>query len=160
MRKLLLFLSFSCLVAIASARDRIPAITVGMDMRQVLDVAGEASSKKIMEIKRQEEWFYSGYSVLFFQGKVAEFNVVSAVISPAPTATAVASAKSQAKVDKASDQPDLLRSILKELPVTTTGTPGSQSPGGGGGGSSPLSPVGPPGPGGGRAGLAPMEVSP
>ena len=154
MRISLLLFSLACLVAIAFAREKIPNITVGMEMREVLSIAGQASSKKIMEIKREEEWFYDGYSVLFAQGKVVKFTLVSALNQSGKHEAPAESPTPSSRFSRTAP-PDLLRSILKELPVST-GTSNPSQPSAGG--VSPLSPASPAA--GVPHGLSPMEVNP
>ena len=150
MKGLLIFSFFLLFSSESFAKDRVPDIQAGMEAREVLTVAGAPVSKKIMEIKRLEEWIYPGYTILFREGKVIMLNG-----SEAPTPAAHASVKAQEVQEKGKPAkktpPDLLRSILKELP-SSSGTPGA--PAQAAGAVSPLQPVSPGVP---PRGLVPME---
>ena len=98
-----------------SAKEKPPELSVGMEYSEVLTRAGAPESKKIMETKREEEWFYRNYSVVFREGRVIRLTGVLELIpqgqrQPAPSEAREAERRKQTP-------PDLLRNILKELPV-------------------------------------------
>lgn len=109
------------------AKERPPVLAIGMPYSEVLTRAGAPTSKKIMEIKREEEWYYPGFTVLFKDGQVV--NLEGSVI-PQPSAAPPAVETQTARTARRQREtpPDLLRNILKELPAPA-GSPGAAGPG-------------------------------
>lgn len=133
----LLLLSIVIPATILFAKNRPPALRIGMTQEEVLTLAGPAISKKIMEVKKEAQWYYNGYSVLFKEGKVIQLDgilspEVQNVVAP-PTRLSP-----EGNGAKKTPPPDLMRNILKELP-TTPGTP-SAGPGSGPGVQMPIVP--------------------
>ncbi len=111
----------------ASAKEKPPVLSIGMPYSEVLTRAGAPASKKIMEIKREEEWYYPGFSVLFKDGHVVNLEG-SVAPQPAKAPHAVETHAAGSARRQRETPPDLLRNILKELP-SPAGTPGASAPG-------------------------------
>ena len=112
-----------CVIAVLSivtamsceAKERPPELAVGMSYSDVLTRAGAPVSKNIMETKRQQEWFYKDFSVLFGEDRVEK--VRGSAAPQLPAVEVVGADSSAAGRPRRETPPDLLRNILKELPV-------------------------------------------
>lgn len=126
MRKALLLIALVLVFPlIAFSRDKLPELRVGMSQGEVLTRAGSPVSREIREVKREEVWYFNGYSVLFHEGAVAGLTGLGPQSTPVPE-TEKRQEYPQARVRKTSPA-DLMRTILKELPAPA-GTPGAGGP--------------------------------
>ena len=143
MKKLLVVFCLLLFAQGALAREKMPDLQKGMTDAEVLTRAGGPNSKVIMEVKREERWMYTGYSVLLKDGYVISVDITDPALALAAGTPAAGAEAAQARKRTRETPPDLLRNILKELPASPA--PGAAAPAPAGGGAPaagmPLAPV-------------------